>query len=236
MSKIKRINCYGHKFATEKWWCDHITGINRLYHIHGGKGGCYHNGKKYEFIAGRVYYIPFTDSFKPYTDADDPILHTYADFELVPPIITNEILSVDADDSEMLSAAVSVFDAGGKEQNDVFPLCTESILYILKYIAKQNEIPEISDPVVLKALDIIYEKMHTALSMGELATACYMSKDSFIRRFSRVVGMTPYAYLKNLRLSTALYLRAEGVNLADIAEQTGYADASSLLHALKKRM
>jgi AraC-like DNA-binding protein len=245
---IKQINCYGYQLATAEWHCDHISCISRLYHIHSGKGGCYHNGKRYEFRPGYLYYIPFTEQFEPYTDAADPILHTYADLELVPPIMTEEILCANAAEQEMVAAAMAVFDAGGRhvehqknlgaefQGNSAFGrFCTESMLYLISFIAKENGVPEIRDPVVLRALEILHERMCEPLTVGELADACYMNKDSFIRRFQKVVGMTPYAYLKNLRLNTALYLRSEGIDLATVAQRTGYADGTSLLHALHKK-
>ena len=86
---------------------------------------------------------------------------------------------------------------------------------------------------VISALGIMHTRLHESISISHLAQSVYMNEDSFIRRFHKVVGTTPYAYLKNLRLRTALYLRNSGMGLTEIAKEVGYSDASSLLHALK---
>lgn len=91
----------------------------------------------------------------------------------------------------------------------------------------------VEDQAVLHTLEMIHTRLQEPLTVEEMARACYLNKDCLIRRFARVVGTTPYAYLKNLRLHTARSLRAEGMSLGEIARCTGYSDASSLLHALK---
>ena len=75
--------------------------------------------------------------------------------------------------------------------------------------------------------------MNERISINDIARECYMTPDSFIRRFSRTVGITPHSYLKELRLRTARYLKENGMSLSTIAIETGYSDASSLSHALK---
>ena len=79
----------------------------------------------------------------------------------------------------------------------------------------------------------MHTRMNERLSINNIARDCYMNTDSFIRRFYRITGVTPHAYLKTLRLRTARYLKESGMNLAQIAAQTGYSDPSSLSHALK---
>ena len=75
--------------------------------------------------------------------------------------------------------------------------------------------------------------MGEKLTVNGIARECYMNSDSFIRRFFRVVGVTPHAYLKNIRLQAARCLRESGMSLAQIADEVGYSDASSLSHALQ---
>ena len=231
--EIGKIICCGKNHPDERWRCDDIIGINRLYYIHRGKGGCRHNGKNYPFRPGKLYLIPYTRDFKPYTNPEEPLLHTFADFELMPPVLTGAILSADPTTDSMASAALAVFDTAAAEKR-VNPLCIAAIVHLVGYLVERNGALTLQDPVVLQALQTIHARLQEPLRVEELAQACYMNKDSFIRRFARVVGITPYAYLKNLRLHTARSLRAEGLSLAEIARRTGYSDASALLHALKK--
>ena len=245
METIGRIICYGSsKAPVNAWYCKKHVGINRLYYIHSGIGSYEHNGKQVPLQSGKLYFIPYTVSFSPYSDVKDPIVHTYMDFELIPPIITNEILSMEANQSDKIASAVSVFTLGGTMSNHTdlsvlvedplfWELCKASVIYLINEIALTNRISKITDKIVTKSLEIMHTRMKEKLTVNEIAQACYMNPDSFIRRFARVVGITPYTYLKNIRLQTARCLRESGMSLTQIAIEVGYSDASALSHALR---
>lgn len=244
--EIGRVFGFGHIKVHPDWPHGQNAVINRIYHIHSGKGFCRHNGKDYPFYPDHLYYIPGSDNLKMYTDSDDTIFHTYIDFDFFPPVVTNEILCAPITDDPFLQLAIKMFDETGKKaQNDRMvsyfhhydesfkKLANGAVTYILSYILEHNGVPFINDKEILKALDIIHNRMHENITVELLANECYMNKDSFNRRFSRTVGVTPYAYLKRLRLLTARRLRENGMNFSEIATLTGYSDASSLIHALK---
>ena len=247
MEIIGRIVCYGSENApADSWYCKKHVGINRLYYIHSGTGGYTHLGKTYRFLPDTLYYIPYTADFTPFCEAEDPIMHTYIDFELIPPIITDKVISLSAKQSDKLWSAVSIFVQGGTmtghNNRDLSPLyaeplfwelCKASIIYLVNQITVSNEIQKITDEVVIKAIETMHTRMNEKLSVEDIARECYMIPDSFIRRFSRAVGITPHAYLKELRLRTARYLKDSGMSLSQIASETGYSDSSSLSHALK---
>ncbi len=245
METIGRIICYGTSIAPANLWhCTKHIGINRLYYIHSGSGGYIHNGKKYPFLPNHLYYISYTANFTPFCDIDDPIKHTYIDFEMIPPFITKEILYIEAKNDLKLLSALSVFTSGGEMSNhrdlsalhndrDFFELNKMSVIYLINQIAQINKVKKISDEVIIKSLEIIHKGLHDKLTVKELAHKCYMSTDGFIRHFQRIVGTTPHAYIKNIRLRTARCLRESGMSVSQIANEVGYSDASSLLHALQ---
>ena len=247
MELIGRIICYGaQKASANSWYCKKHVGINRLYYIHSGTGGYIHLGKSFRFLPDTLYYIPYTADFTPFCDAEDPIMHTYIDFELIPPVIIDRIISLDAKYDNRVWTAANVFIQGGEilgsnsrsvSQLNSDPLfwevCKTSIIYLVNKITSANNITKITDEIVIKAIGIIHTRMNERISINDIARECYMTPDSFIRRFSRTVGITPHSYLKELRLRTARYLKENGMSLSTIAIETGYSDASSLSHALK---
>ena len=246
MLEIGRINACGKKYAPVRWELKTHVGNNRLYYIHDGVGGYRHHNQYFEFAPNTLYYIPYTADFVPFCEKSDPIVHTYIDFELLPPIISDRVLSLSTKESNTLAAALSAFELGGgrpkKNHTDLSAfyrdpplgeLCKAAVIYLTDRIASANEVKKISDETVISALGIMHTRLHESISVSHLAQSVYMNEDSFIRRFHKVVGTTPYAYLKNLRLRTALYLRNSGMGLTEIAKEVGYSDASSLLHALK---
>lgn len=244
MREIGRINACEKKYAPLRWELKPHVGNHRLYYIHSGVGGYVHGKKHFEFAQNTLYYIPYTADFTPWSHEEEPILYTYADFELLPPILSNEILSVKLT-QKIAKAALASFEAislacTNRElfirelpQNDPNRrLLCSSILYLTELVAKENESSILHDEIVSEVLLLLHTKMAEQITVSEIAKCCHMNEDALIRRFTRVMGTTPYAYLKSLRLRQALILRDEGRSWQKIAEEVGYRDAASLLHAL----
>ncbi len=244
MAEIGRVNCYGHCPAPDAWESKVYNGINRLYYIHGGRGGFIHRGKFTEFKSGHLYFFPFLVNVQMVSDKTDKIVHSYCDFELIPPIIASDVLEYNPAGDEITRAAISVFVAGAKlrgrdtaspkfDINDDFDrLSQNAISYLASRVAEGCGICAIKDGIIIDAIKYMHEETAEKITVCELAEKYHVNQDSFIRRFRRSVGITPYAYLKKLRIRTAFYLRDLGYTLDEAARQTGYSDAASLLHAI----
>ncbi len=72
-------------------------------------------------------------------------------------------------------------------------------------------------------------------SLDELATIAGLSKYHFLRQFSRVVGMTPGAYLRSLRMCRAArLLRTTRDPIAEVARASGFTDHASFSRAFRR--
>lgn len=77
----------------------------------------------------------------------------------------------------------------------------------------------------------------TTLSLDELASVAELSKYHFLRQFAQVVGMTPGAYLRTLRLChAARELRSSRRSILEIALGAGFADHPSFSRAFARHM
>ncbi len=75
------------------------------------------------------------------------------------------------------------------------------------------------------------------ISLDELAEVAGLSKYHFLRQFSQVVGMTPGAYLRTLRLChAARKLRTTEMPILEIALSVGFADHPSFSRAFARHM
>lgn len=73
-------------------------------------------------------------------------------------------------------------------------------------------------------------------SNGELAAVVNLSESHFHCLFQRQLGMTPQQYVMNRRLQRAQFLLLNSaMSLAAVAEEVGFADASSFSRAYKGR-
>lgn len=75
------------------------------------------------------------------------------------------------------------------------------------------------------------------VSLDELAEVAGLSKYHFLRQFSQVVGMTPGAYLRTLRLChAARKLRTTDMPILEVALSVGFADHPSFSRAFARHM
>lgn len=73
------------------------------------------------------------------------------------------------------------------------------------------------------------------LNVEEIARQYHLSKFHFIRIFWRFTGRTPYEYLILARIDAAKQLlTATSLPLSEIAAQTGYGDAKSLIRSFRQ--
>ena len=178
---IVQVFCYGHTRPDPDWPHNRAVYINRLYHVHSGKGYCYLGGKNYELLPGKLYFIPDSKDLKLSTDKDDSILHTFIDFDIIPPIVTNKVLSADIKDDAFLRATIELFDLGGKymQERGIYSynhcprqmrkLIDYAVTFIASYIVDENKLSVINDKSILKALDIIHENFNTPLTVENIA-------------------------------------------------------------------
>ena len=239
------VTCVGKSIVPDedKWTNITPSGINRLYYIVDGDGGYYLNGRKYHFKKKHLYLIPtYNDipTWSSYKTPESRLNHLFANFEMIPLILTKDVIELDPHEDPILEAALVAFDKIAESANcNVFVLKEDelrylksTIIYIVNKMITKREVKMLDDKVLVTALTKMHKNLSSDISIKEIAEESFMSYYGFIRRFKNALGVTPYAYLKQLRIRTANVLRNEGITLEETAERCGYSDASTLLHAI----
>ena len=243
-------SCFVHNcnrcIVPDPWINTVREGTNRLYYIEGGTGGYIENGKRIPFQKGMLYFIPSYSCIPTYTDETDRLFHSYINFELTPPIVSRTVFCIDPYKDPKIEAALLAFREfcqpmfSTRTHKPPFTAEEEQRMTVLKaltvFLTEQTVQADresvLTDDAIVTALGIIHTNMADTPSVAEIAAKCYMSTDGFIRKFARIVGETPYSYIKNLKIRTALLLREEGKTLEEAASKCGYSDPSALLHAI----
>lgn len=89
--------------------------------------------------------------------------------------------------------------------------------------------------VLARALAYIEGNFSRPVSVGEIARAAGISERRLYILFRQELKCTPFAYVAGVRMNRAVdLLRETTLSIPEIAFRTGYADQSSLTHALKK--
>jgi AraC-like DNA-binding protein len=93
-----------------------------------------------------------------------------------------------------------------------------------------------SDPIVGPALRLLQHHPEHRWTVSELANACGVSRATFARRFTDVVGEPPMTFLTGWRLALAAdLLREPDATLDTVARRVGYSTAFALSTAFKRQ-
>ncbi|MEQ8818240.1 MAG: AraC family transcriptional regulator [Thalassobaculum sp.] len=81
--------------------------------------------------------------------------------------------------------------------------------------------------------DLVTADLAVPLRLSALAAAAGVTRFQVIRDFKRTVGTTPGRYVRDRRVRRACDLIGEGLPLAAVAAETGFADQSHMTRAFK---
>lgn len=230
-----QISTFGHGTAPRGWAIEKRTEMQRLYYIKGGSGAYLSGDGQWEaFRRGCFYLFPYNFRAVFTSSTEQPIDHVYFDFVSMPPILAAEPLCIPAAGTQALAALAQLLTQSVSIHNCTDFETGEALLRLtLRLLEKQACLPFSTDALIAEALRRIWAGYAGPLCVAELAAAVHLEENHFIRRFHRVMGQTPYAYLRTYRLTLAKQALVCGDTLAQAAEKVGYQSAASLSRALR---
>jgi AraC-like DNA-binding protein len=117
------------------------------------------------------------------------------------------------------------------------------LIYVLRaWIAEQPEggggwLGALRDPSIARSLALLHDEVSAPWELGVLAKRVGLSRATFARRFVRLVGTPPLAYLARWRMTLAGRLLRETADpLAEIASRVGYESEFAFNRAFKREL
>ena len=92
----------------------------------------------------------------------------------------------------------------------------------------------VAPPVARRAVEIIMDCRGKDLSLDHLSRETGVSRYAVIRAVSSAIGLTPVSYMIQLRVQRAKRLIRDGMPLADVALEAGFADQAHLTRSMKR--
>ena len=83
-----------------------------------------------------------------------------------------------------------------------------------------------TEPGLRRAYEFMHEFWNRNVSLEDLSRESSMSASDVCRRFSSAYGLTPHRYQLVLRVTKAKSRLLDGVDISDVATETGFADQS----------
>lgn len=90
------------------------------------------------------------------------------------------------------------------------------------------------DARVRRAANYLHDQLDQPFSLQSLSADVDLSPYHFLRLFKKQTGLSPLAYLQNIRVEEAKRLLSNGVSISEAAYQTGFADQSHLTRLFKR--
>lgn len=92
-----------------------------------------------------------------------------------------------------------------------------------------------SEDYIHTVIEYIKANYSQQISVDDMVNTIHISKYYFIRCFSRIMGVTPYNYLTNYRITMAkTMLRTTDKTVSEIAQECGFMDTSNFIVKFKK--
>lgn len=246
MTKYFELSVAGIELAPHNWQNTVGNGIYRMLYIHSGIGGYMSGEEQIPFKTGFLYFIPSyvnVPTYSSYESDESRLNHSYVNFELIPPIISNNVIEIDPNENSTIRSAVDILNSlCARCHRRTFNLSEEelryfksTIIFLLETTTKNSDAYIVKDEALINALQIMHNELSAKVTISEIAKRCYLTPEGLTQKFIRYLGETPYSYLKKLKIRTALQMRDSGIKLDNVALACGYSDASALLHAIRKQ-
>ncbi len=218
-----------HAEVNGEWICTTQSGNLKLLLVRSGHGSFYQGATLRHLEAKKLYLFSQSAYFKTFSaeDLNLTVISFYSNFTLA----LDTFLEFSFDDVPFMDLySVREFLDNSAEHSFLFKKFIE---IIISYIDIHFSIPLVTNPIVVKTLDIICAESDT-VTTSILAQRLSLDESHYIRAFKRATGLTPMSFIHACRLSQGIIYLKNGMSVADAAEKCGYISPSAFTQAIKK--
>ena len=104
---------------------------------------------------------------------------------------------------------------------------------ILKSI-RENDIPLYIYIRIRQSKSFIEKYYNHSINLDAIASAAHFSKFHFVRTFKNIYGVTPYQFLRDLRIQNAKKLLRKSNTISSVCYDVGYESLSTFSGLFKK--
>lgn len=235
---------YGNEIAPADWkWCCHpYNYCNRLYYINGGDASYIDKDGAHKFLKGHIYFLPRSTNYRLVQDQNNRLDHLYFDFICIPIPCGTDVVALNTDNDEIISGFIQTLKQFvnkapyySKESAPYRRYITLTLTMLLEYFHTKYALPFLFDSTLQDSIIYMLEHFSEPISVNEIARRAGYNPKYFIRLFTDAMQITPYQFLRNMRINRALSLIKEGSSISQAAIAVGFQHASSLSNAIHAR-
>lgn len=245
--------------VNSSWWLDRVNGanlFNRVYYFFNDGIECdvVSNSvkKNIVFRPGKLYILPANISIKFHLNPGVNVNHFFIDFVLIGHSFKPEIFEVNAIQNSCCKKLLEFFityivkndiniltyyanktqiDTRTKELFDVFQ---STLALLLTFLNSEYNIFSTALSDFSAVIEYIQQNYDKKISLDELRKISSLSESQFIRQFKKILGTSPYHYIKTFKMHMALNMLNSGSSVSNVAYSLGFSSPSAFSNAFKK--
>lgn len=219
------------------------SGVNVLEYIISGCGTVIENNKTFYPCAGDIYYLKKRNNHLYYSDADDPWIKIWINFEGTLAEKITECFSLTEKNCfhapDLKPLFFKMYNISRKS-TDVKNISEQISVIFLKIIQRLSDKSSTdlntASPTASALKELIDNTTDFTVTLDDLSKKIYCSKNHAIREFRLAYNITPYEYILRIRFSAAeTMLKNTRLSISEIAGKTGFCDVHYFSGMFKKR-
>lgn len=229
---------WGHVIPRPGWHLGNRR-INRIYYIHSGEAYVETEQKRIPLRPGYLYILPENIHLEAGMSDENPMDHTYFDFDAIPCFHFQDIIELPVADYPLIQKWLELSEEilrtynGQQWKPEILSMINLSLQNLLFILSGITELPVVKDPRILDTLIFIQEHLSERMTVEELADRVFLDKHYFIRLFARSTGQPPHNYIQSKRMNRAAALLQRGISATETAERCGYGSYSTFARAFQ---
>lgn len=189
----------------------------------------------YELKAGEIFFIKGSEEIRPRSKRFG---FFYPPFSISQPRIKDAkanlrgIAATEISDEELIPKTPVMFETDFADLS----AGVKKVKEILKTVqnCQSIEINPNPSPLSLRAKTLIDENYLIYPSIARIAARLNVSHEHLTRQFKHDFGLTPSAYLHQIRISDATFKLAKGEEIINVSHEVGYNDLSRFYKQFRK--
>ncbi len=217
---------------------------NRIYYINGGDGAYIDMDGTHKFKKGYLYFLPKNSSYSLVQNNDERLDHLYFDFIYMPMIDSDEIIEIDTKDDEVLCDFIALLKKlikrapivdNLRKNEDFKTQRTVKLVFnaMFEYLLDKINASFVAFAPLQDSVIHMLEHFDEPITIEQLAKKVGYHPKYFIKIFAQTMHVTPYKFLRDLRINKATALINSGYTVQQAAEMVGFRYAASLNKTIK---
>ena len=230
------------------WEFFRVYSWDSLHYVRNGTGKLFIRGKEYDINAGDMFWIPKNEAVMYYPDQDDPWRYYWISFNGDAKFDVGTKLGLDAENpvraAKHQKAMTDVFDELFETELPSAELYYTAISVLMKIVADEYahaktyvSLSTPHDELVENAKKLIKLNYTRAdFSVSDIPDMLFISQRHLSALFRERVGMTPVAYLSEIRLTAAAdLLQEKELTVGELCRAVGWGDELYFMKRFKKK-